>query len=85
MSCHSIAFYGLSSCVHCRQAREFLEERKIPFEAHYVDLAEGQERSRLIEEVREHNPSISFPTIVVDGSKVIIGFRPDELSEALKK
>lgn len=82
-STHTVVFYGLSTCIHCRHAREFLEEHHVPFELHYVDLAEGEERAELLAKVREYNPSISFPTIVVDGSECIVGFRPEAMTEAL--
>ncbi|MDR0338797.1 MAG: glutaredoxin family protein [Desulfovibrio sp.] len=81
---HTCVFYGLSTCVHCRHAREFLEEHNVQFDLHYVDLAEGDERNRLLEKVRGCNPGVSFPTIVVDNKKVIVGFQPDTLTEALE-
>ncbi len=81
---HSVIFYGLSTCIHCKHCREFLEQHKVPFELHYVDLAEGQERDELLEKVRARNPQISFPTLVIDGSTVIVGFRPQELARALE-
>jgi glutaredoxin-like protein NrdH len=33
--------------------------------------------------VRKWNPSVSFPTIVVNDTRCIIGFREDEIREAL--
>jgi glutaredoxin len=80
---HKVVFYGLSTCIHCRHAREFLEENDVPFELHYVDLAEGEDRTRLLEKVREYNPSISFPTIVIDDNSVVVGFTPDALKGKL--
>lgn len=80
---HSVVFYGLSTCIHCRHAREFLEEHDVPFELHYVDQAEGTERANLLSKVKEYNPAISFPTIVIDGSTCIVGFRPEAMTEAL--
>lgn len=80
---HNCVFYGLSTCIHCKHAREFLEDNNVPFELHYVDLAEGNERVKLLEEVREYNPNVSFPTIVIDSDTVIVGFQREELQEAL--
>jgi len=81
---HIVVFYGLSTCIHCRHAREFLENHHIEFELHYVDKAEGEERTELLGKVREYNPSVSFPTIVIDSSTVIVGFQPEALTEALE-
>lgn len=80
---HSVVFYGLSTCIHCRHAREFLEKHAVPFELHYVDLAEGDERAELLSKVKAYNPAISFPTIVIDGNDCIVGFRPEAMEEAL--
>ena len=77
---HTVSFYGLSTCVHCRHAREFLEKHHVPFTLHYVDIAKGEERSQLLKQVREVNSGISFPTIVIDNTKVVIGFHPDVLA-----
>jgi len=80
---HSVMFYGLSTCIHCKHCREFLEQNKVPFELHYVDLAEGQERDALVTAIRGVNPQISFPTVVIDGVHVVIGFQPEALAKAL--
>lgn len=47
-----------------------------------VDLLVGEERSRVINEVKKHNPDLSFPTIII-GDRVIVGFNELKLKEAL--
>ncbi|MDL2280058.1 glutaredoxin family protein [Desulfovibrio sp. OttesenSCG-928-G11] len=84
MAAHSVIFYGLSTCIHCRHAREFLEEHQIGFELHYVDQASGEERANLLTTVKAVNPNVSFPTIVVDGASVIVGFQPQVMARALE-
>lgn len=80
---HSISFYGLSTCIHCRHCREYLEEKHVPFDLHYIDLAEGEERANLLEKVRKFNPRLSFPTVIIDGDTVVVGFKPEELDKLL--
>lgn len=81
-----IVFYGLSTCPYCRRAKEYLDEYKIPYELHYVDLLEGEERSRIVDQVRGYNPALSFPTIVIvstgNKEKVYVGFT-DSAREAV--
>lgn len=85
MATHSIKFYGLSTCIHCRHAREFLEKERVPFDLVYVDELHGADRDTVIEKVRSYNPKVSFPTVVVDGGKeVVVGFQPDRLKEVLE-
>lgn len=81
---HCVTMYGLSTCVHCRRTREFLENNNVPFTCTYVDLLESEERGEALNIVRSVNPRISFPTLLIDGgAKVIVGFQEKELAEAL--
>ena len=41
-------------------------------------------RAKTVEEVKKFNPSVSFPTIVIDG-QTIVGFNQEKIDEALKK
>jgi Glutaredoxin and related proteins len=85
MSQHTLLFFGLTTCVHCKHTRQFLEKHNLPFDCVYVDTLEGDERSQTLKTVREYNPRVSFPTLVVDGGKeVIVGFRPDAITKALE-
>ncbi len=83
---HMICLYGLSTCVHCRHAKEYLEANDCDFACVFVDKLEGEERAKTIAQVREHNPKLSFPTIVIDnGDTVLVGFEKAQLEKALKK
>ncbi len=80
---HHVLFYGLSTCIWCKRTRQFLESNDIAFDFVYVDLLRGAEREAAVEQVRRWNPSVSFPTLVIDGRRCIIGYRPEEIQEAL--
>jgi glutaredoxin len=54
----------------------------VVFDAIDVDLLEGEERVAIIEEVKKLNPSCSFPTLQI-GDQVIVGFKENEIKEAL--
>jgi glutaredoxin len=47
-----------------------------------VDLLEGEERQAILDDVRKINPRCSFPTIII-GDQVIVGYKEDEIKEAL--
>ena len=49
-----------------------------------MDQLTGDERKAVVEEVKKYNPSVSFPTIVIDG-KVVVGFNQDKIDEALHR
>ena len=80
---HQVKFYGLSTCIWCRKTRQFLEDENVAFDFVYVDLLEGDEREAVKDEIREWNPRVSFPTIVIDGAQCVIGFKTDELKQVL--
>lgn len=81
---HRVMFYGLSTCVWCKRTRKLLERHDAAFEFAYVDLLEGAEKEAVKAEMRKFNPKESFPTIVIDGERCIVGLKPDEIKEALE-
>ena len=78
-----VTLYALSTCIWCKKTKELLSSLGVDFNYIYVDLLEGDDRSKIIDEVKQYNPSCSFPTLVI-GDKCIVGFREKEISEALK-
>lgn len=78
----AVRLYGLLSCPHCKAARNFLQESTVEFETVFVDLLLGDEKSEAMRELRQLNPEITFPTLVI-GGRVIVGYKKDEISEAL--
>jgi Glutaredoxin and related proteins len=78
-----VMLYALSTCGWCRMTRELLMKLGVEFSYVYVDLLDGDEMSRVTGELRKYNTKNSFPTLVINDSKVIIGYRDDEITEAL--
>ena len=78
-----VVFYGLSTCVWCKRTRALLEDSDVAFDFIYVDLLQGDERREAIERVREWNQAGSFPTVVVNGQHCVVGYKPEEIKEAL--
>lgn len=50
----------------------------------YVDLLQGDEREKALSELRKWNPSLSFPTLVIDDGDVIVGFDALSIKSALR-
>jgi glutaredoxin len=80
----SIMLYALSTCGWCAKTKDLLREMGVAFDYTFVDLLEGKEQDDAITRVEKFNPSGSFPTLVINDSKVIIGFREQEIREALR-
>ena len=77
-----IKVYTLSTCGHCRTTKKFLEDCKVQYEFEDVDLLKGEERAAILEDIKQLNPRCSFPTIII-GDRVIVGFKENEIREAI--
>jgi len=81
---NDIKVYALSTCIHCRNAKKYLDECGVKYECVHVDELSGDERKQIVKEVKERNPAVSFPTIVIK-DKVIVGFHKDQIDKALEE
>ena len=77
-----VKLYSLSTCSHCKSTKKLLNECTVQYEFIDVDLLEGDERKAILEDVKKFNPKCSFPTIII-GEKVIVGYKEQEIKEAL--
>jgi glutaredoxin len=82
MTTPPVKIYSLSTCGHCRSAKKFLGDCTIKYDFVDVDLLEGDERKAILEDVKKFNPKCSFPTIII-GDIVIVGYKENEIKEAL--
>ncbi|MGA2401797.1 MAG: glutaredoxin family protein [Syntrophobacteraceae bacterium] len=77
-----VKLYALSTCGHCKDTKEFLDKCGVEYDCVHVDQLEGDERRQLLDEIKKANPGCAFPMLLI-GSKVIIGFKREEIREAL--
>jgi len=78
-----VVLYALSTCGWCKKTRMLLEDLEVEYDYVYVDLTTGDERDEAVKALQEFNPDVSFPTIVINDSDVIIGFEMDEIEDKL--
>jgi len=82
MSEQQVQIYSLSTCGHCKLTKKLLTDCTVQYDFVDVDLLEGEERSAILEDVKKFNPRCSFPTIII-GNTVIVGYKENEIKEAL--
>ena len=75
----TVKVYGTPTCPWCNKAKEFLNEKKVEFE--YFDVSENQEAAK---EAIEKSHQQGVPVLDVNG-KIIVGFDPVAIEEALKE
>lgn len=80
-----VMLYALSTCGWCRKTRNLLENLGVEYNYTYVDLLPVDEKEKTMKVVEKWNPACSFPTLVINNNKCIIGFQEDAIREALKK
>ena len=79
-----VMLYTLSTCVWCKRTKALLKELGIAYDYIDVDLLSGSEEDEVVKEIKKYNPDCSFPTLVINDSQCIVGFKEDEILEALK-
>jgi glutaredoxin len=84
LSVHKVMLYALSTCGWCKKTKQFFDDNGIDYDYVYVDKLDSSELEQVMAEVQKWNPSINFPTVVVDDKTVVVGFRVDRLREVLE-
>jgi len=80
---HRVIVYALSTCVWCKMTKQYLNDNEVEYEFIDVDLCEPEEKEMARQQIQSKGGSLNYPTIIVDNSTVITGFRKDKLKEAL--
>ena len=79
-----VLLFTLSTCIWCRKTKAFLEESGIAYSYIFVDELDGEEKEKIREEMKKWNPSCSYPTLVVNNEKCIVGFDVDAIKKEFK-
>lgn len=77
--------YALSTCPWCKKTKQLLSDLGVEYDYVDVDLLNESEKKEVIETIKKWNPACSYPTLVLDNKKCVVGFREDEIREALTK
>ena len=80
---HKVVLYALSTCVWCKMTKQFLKDNDVEYEYVDVDLCSEEDKNKIRREIQDKGGPLSYPSVIVDGKKVITGLRKDLLKEAL--
>ncbi|MBN1390499.1 MAG: glutaredoxin family protein [Candidatus Thermoplasmatota archaeon] len=78
-----IKLYAISTCVWCKRTKALLEHLGVRYSYIFVDQLDRETRTEVENEVTKWNPRCSFPTMVIENRKCIVGFQEEEIKEAL--
>jgi len=73
-----IVVYSTQTCPYCRMLKEFLEEKKIPFET--IDVGSSREA---VMELRKKSGQMGVPVVDIEGT-IIVGFEKEKILKALE-
>lgn len=76
-----IFLFTLSTCVWCMKTKKLLEDLGVEYSYVDVDLVEDDNKEEVVKEFNRWNPKQSFPTIVINNKKCIIGYQEDQIKE----
>ena len=80
---HEVIVYGLSTCAWCKRTKHFLKDSRVNYEYVDIDLVNPEDRKKIDRELRKWKCQ-AYPAVLIDNKKLIVGFKVDELKEALQ-
>jgi glutaredoxin len=78
-----IVLYALSTCVWCKKVKKLLKKLGVKYSYIFVDELKGKEKEKIMRQLEKWNPRRSFPTVVINEEKCIVGYKEDDIKEAL--
>ena len=80
-----VVLYALSTCPWCRKTKKLLEDLSVEYYFGDVDLMNEAEKNETLKIIQKWNPGSSFPTMIIDDAKCIIGFQENKIKETFIK
>jgi glutaredoxin len=80
-----IKLFALSTCIWCRKTKQLLEELNVEYKYIDMDMVDDELEEKFTEELKKWNPDCSYPTLVIDNKKCIVGFQEEEIRKELTK
>jgi glutaredoxin-like protein NrdH len=78
-----IILYGLSTCVWCKKTKQLLSDLGVAYQFVEVDNLPTGDREKALAEVKRWNPRCSFPSMVINGAKCVVGFDEEQIKAAV--
>ena len=75
-----LRLYGTASCPRCQGAKEYLEQKQVPFE--YIDVFESPEGMKEL----ENRGLTTLPVVMLnDGTSYVTGFNVKAINNLIKE
>lgn len=80
---HRVLLYALSTCGWCKKTKQLLKDNNIEFEFIDVDICNDEDYEKIEKDISNRGGRFSFPTIIIDDTLLITGFKEDKIKESL--
>jgi len=80
----SIILFALSTCVWCKKTKKLLEELNVGYSYIDMDLIDEDVKDKFLNQLKQWNPSCSYPTLVINDKDCIVGFDEEKIRKVLK-
>ena len=78
-----IFIYTLSTCGWCKKTKALLDGLGVEYGYADLDQVSESEKEALAEEMKNWNPKLSFPTVVINKETCVIGYKEEDIKKAL--
>ncbi len=79
-----IRLLALSTCGFCRRGQEFLENHALAYEYVHLDTLDPEVKASAKQEFKDRfGVTLSYPTLIVDGTKHTVGYVKRQWEELL--
>jgi glutaredoxin-like protein NrdH len=79
-----IMLYTISTCAWCKKTKIFLKSLGVEYRYIDIDLLDPDEKKKIDNEVMKWNPQRNYPMVVINNKKCVVGYKEDEIKEALR-
>ncbi len=80
---NNVMLYTLSTCGWCKKVKELLKENKVKYEYIDLDKCSKEDQKAAVDQLKERKLPVAFPIMIVNDTKVIQGYKKDQIIEAL--
>ncbi len=77
--------YTLSTCIWCKMTKKLLSDLGVAYDFVDMDNLDGEEKEKMLNELKRWNPKCSFPSLVVNDETCIVGYDDKKIKEAVGK
>ncbi|WP_157209669.1 glutaredoxin family protein [Methanosalsum zhilinae] len=77
-----VFMYTLSTCPWCKKAKEFFEEKNIPYEYVDYDLEDKESRKEILSDMKNSGGTTATPFVKI-GDEVVVGYNPKKYAQLL--